>query len=187
MLLILFAGLCYRLLPSGLAGSWYNLMLVVSESIVVIFVLIRRSTTNITAHPGQWMIAVGGTLAPTLVEGRGAPFWPEVGLETMMAGTLLQLGAKLSLRRSFGIVAADRGVRIGGPYGVIRHPMYLGYMITHIGFFLSMPTLWNLAIYALAWALLLTRILQEERLLMDNPDYRNYASRVRYRLVPGVF
>ncbi len=187
MLVILFVGLCYRLLPSGLAGSWYNLMLVVSESIVVVFVLIRRPTQKITAHPGQWAIAVGGTLAPTLVESRGQPFWPETGLEMMVVGTLLHVGAKLSLRRSFGIVAADRGVRVGGPYAVIRHPMYLGYMITHIGFFLSMPTMWNLAVYSLAWALILTRILQEERLLMDNPDYRRYAARVRYRLVPGVF
>jgi protein-S-isoprenylcysteine O-methyltransferase Ste14 len=187
LLVILFAGLCLRLLPSGLAGNWYNLMLVVSEAIVVVFVLIRRPTNNITVHPGLWAVAAGGTMAPMLVEGRSERFWPELGLETMIVGTLLQVGAKLALRRSFGIVAADRGVKFGGPYAIVRHPMYLGYMITHVGFFLSVPSAWNLSVYALTWTLLIARIVQEERLLMRNDAYRAYAARVRYRLIPGLF
>ena len=71
-----------------------------------------------------------------------------------MAGLLLHLGAKLSLRRSFGIVAADRGIKIEGPYRLVRHPMYLGYMLVHLALLLAGPLWWNATIFALTWILL---------------------------------
>src|ERR1700682_5194874 len=46
------------------------------------------------------------------------------------AGVLLQIYAKLTLRRSFGIIAANRGVMTSGPYRVVRHPMYAAYLLS---------------------------------------------------------
>jgi protein-S-isoprenylcysteine O-methyltransferase Ste14 len=65
--------------------------------------------------------------------------------------------------------------------------MYAGYMMTHAGFLLIMPTLWNLGVYVVTWALLILRIFAEEKLLSQDPVYRDYAAQVRYRLLPGVF
>jgi len=99
----------------------------------------------------------------------------------------LQVAAKLILGRSFGIIPANRGVRVVGPYRFIRHPMYAGYTRTHMGFLLVMPSATNAALYALAFSFQVSRIFREERVLFADPGYRAFAERVPYRLVPGLF
>ena len=91
------------------------------------------------------------------------------------------------MRRSFGVVAANRGVKASGPYAFVRHPMYAGYALTHIGFLLAGPALWNLAIYGATLAIAVRRILAEERVLMADPAYRALAEKTRYRLLPFIF
>ena len=104
-----------------------------------------------------------------------------------VAGVLLQIYAKWSLRRSFGLLPANRGVVVVGPYRVIRHPMYLGYLVTDIGFLAANFGVRNLAIVVAQWALQAVRIVKEERLLSKDATYRDYMSRVRYRLIRGLF
>ena len=85
------------------------------------------------------------------------------------------------------MVPADRGIKRGGPYQLVRHPIYAGYLISEIGFLLLHPTLWNLSTYSLALVLQIVRILAEERFLAQNADYREYMQTVRYRLIPRIF
>jgi protein-S-isoprenylcysteine O-methyltransferase Ste14 len=85
------------------------------------------------------------------------------------------------------IVPVDRGIKTLGLYAFVRHPMYLGYMVAHVGFLLGEPSLWNASVYAITWALLVGRIFFEERFLSLSPDYRAYCTKVRYRLIPGLF
>jgi protein-S-isoprenylcysteine O-methyltransferase Ste14 len=63
----------------------------------------------------------------------------------------------------------------------------MGYVMLHVGFFLLNPTLWNFFIFAALYSIKIPRILAEERLLRLDADYSNYMSRVRYRLIPGLF
>src|SRR3712207_5654835 len=105
----------------------------------------------------------------------------------MLAGFMLQIAAKMTLRRSFGVVAANRGVKVGGPYRVIRHPMYAGYLLTQIGFLLTNPSVWNASIYAIALGFQISRILAEERVLSRDASYRAFTAAVPYRLAPGIF
>ena len=69
----------------------------------------------------------------------------------------------------------------------MRHPIYLGYLITHTGFLLANPAGWNLFALAAADVALMLRAVREERTLMQDEAYRRYAERVRWRVVPGVF
>ena len=105
----------------------------------------------------------------------------------MLAGFAAQIAAKLTLRRSFGIVAANRRIKVGGPYRIIRHPMYAGYLLTHVGFLLFNPSLWNSRIYLIGFGFQLVRILAEERVLFQDTAYRVFAAQTRYRLLRGVF
>jgi protein-S-isoprenylcysteine O-methyltransferase Ste14 len=105
----------------------------------------------------------------------------------ILSGLLIQISAKIVLWRSFGIVAAVREIKVSGPYRFVRHPMYAGYTIVHVGFLLAFPSLWNLAVYASALLVQIARLLREEQLLNRDQHYREFASRVRYRLLPGVF
>jgi protein-S-isoprenylcysteine O-methyltransferase Ste14 len=184
----LYAWLCSRLLPKAFPPQhFYPLMLLFSEGMILLFLVIRRGTEKISVDPRDWIVAFGCTVLPLLVVNEETVFVPRVGAAVMLIGFILQVGAKLNLRRRFGIVPADRGLQTLGLYAVVRHPMYLGYMITHIGFLLAAPAAWNATVYAIAWPLFIGRIFLEERFLSANPDYRAYCANVRYRLVPGLF
>ena len=184
----LYAWLCYRLLPKAVPPQhFYPLMLLLSEGMILLFLLIRRSTEKISLDPRDWIIAFGCTVLPLLVVNGETVFAPQAGAAVMLIGFIVQVGAKLNLRRRFGIVPADRGLQTLGLYAVVRHPMYLGYMITHIGFLLAAPAVWNGTVYAIAWPLFIGRVFLEERFLSANPDYRAYCATVRYRLISGLF
>ncbi|WP_440641472.1 methyltransferase family protein [Bradyrhizobium sp. PUT101] len=75
-----------------------------------------------------------------------------------------------------------------GPYAHVRHPMYSGMVLFFAGVPLLLGSWWGLAMMPLFIALLAVRIPIEERTLRDGlPGYTDYAARVRYRLVPGVW
>ena len=184
------ALLAARLVPAAMATAALPiLLLLISESVVVLFILLRRRTRDISRRPADWLVGLAGTLLPLLaIAPEGAPIAPVAACVTLMlAGFLLQLSAKLTLRRSFGVVAANRGVKASGPYRLVRHPMYAGYALTHVGFLLAGPNLWNLAIYGGTLAIQISRILAEERVLNEDAAYRALAAKVRHRLLPFVF
>jgi protein-S-isoprenylcysteine O-methyltransferase Ste14 len=61
------------------------------------------------------------------------------------ASIFIVVCGKLSLGRSFGLAPANRGV-VSTTYRFARHPIYLGYLITHLGFLVANPTGWNFAV-----------------------------------------
>ncbi|OJU09592.1 MAG: hypothetical protein BGN86_13510 [Caulobacterales bacterium 68-7] len=187
VLVLLFAGLVVRMVPS-LDTHPINALALIADGLVVAFVLVRRRTDNVTTHAGDWMIALAASLLPLLIKPGGSEIAPQVVAGALMfVGLLITLWAKLSLRRSFGIAAANRGVVETGPYRLVRHPMYAGYVVVHIGFMLANPLLWNLAILVAAFMCQIVRIFAEERLLSQDPVYAAMMQRVKFRLLPGVF
>jgi protein-S-isoprenylcysteine O-methyltransferase Ste14 len=189
--LTLFTYFVWRLMPAGHnAPSLVNILLMVSEGLVLILFLIRRPATLLSMRRSDWMLAMAGTLLPMSVQPASSPsgFMPQVvSLFLMICGLMIQIHAKYSLGRSMGMVAANRGVKQSGPYQFVRHPMYAGYFLTQVGFFLVYPTAWNLAVYAATASVQIFRLLAEERLLAQTTDYRDYMYSVRFRLVPGLF
>jgi protein-S-isoprenylcysteine O-methyltransferase Ste14 len=173
-----------------LSENPYGPLLVLSESAVVLFVLIRRPTANISVRSGDWYLAITATFAPLLIAPVGAtpaPAMIMVGKLLVFLGIIVQAWAKLVLRRSFGIAPANRGVKVGGPYRFVRHPMYAGYLATHVGLLMLLFSPLNAVIYAIGWWAQIKRLLAEEWLLSEDSTYRNYAHNVRWRLIPGIF
>lgn len=168
-----------------------TLLIVLSEALPFLFVILRAPSATLSQQPVDWAVAVTATTTPLIVQvvpNAGGPVGPEeLAYGVMLFGLCVQVASKAVLGRGFGIVAANRGVRQVGPYRLVRHPMYAGYTLTHIGFLLAMPTLLNASVYALAFILQIVRIAREERVLMKDPVYVAFASRVRYRLLPGVY
>jgi protein-S-isoprenylcysteine O-methyltransferase Ste14 len=103
-----------------------------------------------------------------------------VGLSIVIAG-------KVTLGRSFGIVPANRGIVARGPYLIVRHPIYIGYLVTHLAFLAAHPTRVNIAIAIAADTALVLRALFEERVLVRDEAYRAYCGRVGWHFVPGIF
>jgi protein-S-isoprenylcysteine O-methyltransferase Ste14 len=164
-------------------------LLVISESLGVFLILTRRSATILSTHPLDWALSLIAVNAPLLAAPAGAStFMPsQIATTLMLTGMIIQISAKAVLWRSYGLVPANRGIKTGGPYRLVRHPMYAGYTLTHVGFLLGFPSLQNSLLYLTAFSIAVARLIREELILNEDPRYRNYAARVRYRLLPGVF
>jgi protein-S-isoprenylcysteine O-methyltransferase Ste14 len=190
IVLLLYAGLVARLIPlDGEQWTMTNLLLLPSEGMVVFFMLFRRRAARISLRWENWLLALSATVAPMLVRPSigAAIVWPLLGAGLLAMGTIIQVHAKLSLGRSFGCVPANRGIKLTGPYRLVRHPMYAGYLLGHVAFLLVNFTVWNAVVYAACYALQIPRLLSEEQLLAEDPQYRAYQANVRYRLIPGIF
>lgn len=87
-------------------------------------------------------------------------------------------------------VQAERGHHVisSGPYGFVRHPMYSGAVLFMVGISLLLGSWWGMAISPIFAVFFGVRSRIEERTLTAGlPDYADYAARVRYRLVPGLW
>jgi protein-S-isoprenylcysteine O-methyltransferase Ste14 len=87
-------------------------------------------------------------------------------------------------------IQTERGQKVidTGPYAIVRHPLYLGGLIMFIGVPLALGSYWALVPTAIATVVIIVRIVLEERLLREELEgYQEYAARVRYRLIPGVW
>jgi len=75
-----------------------------------------------------------------------------------------------------------------GIYSVVRHPMYAGNVLVNVGLSLLLGSYIAALLAAVPLGLLMARIALEERFLRrELPGYREYATRVRYRLLPGLW
>ena len=79
-------------------------------------------------------------------------------------------------------------VATGGPYRFVRHPGYTGTILTAVATPMLLASWWAFALSVPAASLLILRTILEDRTLQaELPGYLEYARRVRYRLVPGVW
>ena len=75
-----------------------------------------------------------------------------------------------------------------GPYAAVRHPMYAGIILMYLAIPIALGSFWALACFVPVIALIVVRALDEERVLTrDLAGYAEYAQKVRYRVVPGVW
>jgi len=85
-------------------------------------------------------------------------------------------------------VAEGQRVISTGPYAIVRHPMYASGLLYLVGMPLSLGSYWGLAPFVGILPFLIWRLLDEERFLARNlPGYTEYRTKVRYRLIPGIW
>jgi protein-S-isoprenylcysteine O-methyltransferase Ste14 len=195
-----------RLLTVVLAGVWLlfaqahlvhwyrtghanGLGMMVVETVIAVLFIVRREPLTTSRRWGAWAATAIGTfgslaIRPTAdpVAGLGQP-----ALVLQLVGAAVALMSLFAIGRSFGLVAANRGIKTSGPYSFVRHPVYAGYLIVDCGYLLENPSAWNAAVLAVATMGQIARISCEEELLAHDPEYANYRRRVRYRLVPLIY
>ena len=159
------------------------------QTLVVLAYLIRRPARLVTRRPADWLLAFAGTFIGVLFRPEGEHpawgLWAGGGLQ--VAGAAVAATCIITLGRSFGFAAADRGVVTRGPYTVVRHPMYAAYLLLGSGYLLQSLSVRNAVIFVIGTVCNAGRALAEERLLAHNSDYLAYRHRVRRRIVPGVW
>jgi protein-S-isoprenylcysteine O-methyltransferase Ste14 len=167
-------------------GSINMLGLCAVNTVFLAIFITRRDATSISTSPGLWLIAFGGTILPLLMRPNAVGPFTTVGNTIQLVGMLGVIAALLSLRRSFGIVPANRGIRTQGLYNVVRHPLYASELLALGGFAVVSPSLWNVSLWLCDFALQLSRVYAEERFLSEDPSYVRYRSQVKYRLIPLI-
>jgi protein-S-isoprenylcysteine O-methyltransferase Ste14 len=170
-------------------GRITGLLFLLSEGLVVVFTLVRRRSSVVDRSlPAMILTAVSVWGPPLLRPGLDPGVLPDMVTAVLSGmGMLVVIAGKVTLGRSFGLIPANRGVVVRGPYGIVRHPIYLGYVIGHAGFILANPTLRNVMLVVASDLALIARALVEEQVLRGDERYQEYCRHVAWHLVPGVF
>jgi protein-S-isoprenylcysteine O-methyltransferase Ste14 len=146
------------------------------------------------------LVGLGGGLIP-LIAGLEARFGGSasfslpaklLSLAIILAGYALGSYALIENRFFSGMVRiqAERGHQVIsiGPYGWVRHPGYAGALITYLVTPVFLDSPWAFLPVAFMTIVLVIRTGLEDRTLQDQLEgYREYARRVRFRLLPGIW
>jgi protein-S-isoprenylcysteine O-methyltransferase Ste14 len=203
-------------LPAG-TWTWFRGWLFFSVAVaasILISVYLRRVNPDVIAarvnrHNGtkRWDLLLGAIFGlPTMLaipivaaldDGRFHWFhlqwWGCVLGYTLLITGMVGLTWAESVNKFFEPsvrIQTDRGHKVvdSGPYAIVRHPGYVSGFLVFIGMPLSLGSLWALIPAVLACLLLVVRTIWEDRTLRDElTGYREYAQRVRHRLIPGVW
>jgi protein-S-isoprenylcysteine O-methyltransferase Ste14 len=187
---LLWVAACFVHLKAVVAGGGSgSILFLLQISIVAWLFICRRPATRVDSRPWHWLAAIGASFGPFLLQPGGSQISisPAIGFTLQVSGVLLSLVALLWLGKSFGIVAADRGLVTSGPYKLVRHPAYAAYLVSELGFLMLNLSAFNVALLAIVWALQISRVVAEERVLSGDTAYAEYKTRVPKRLIPAVW
>jgi protein-S-isoprenylcysteine O-methyltransferase Ste14 len=170
-------------------GRLTGLLLVAGEALVVVLTVLRRAAIVLDRSWRARIVTILSVCGPLMLRpaphGELLPGWATVAVSSV--GLAIVLTGKLSLGRSFGLMPANRGIVSSGLYRVLRHPIYAGYLLSHVAFLAAHASAWNIIVLATADLGLLVRAVVEERTLALDPAYVQYQRHVRWRVLPGVF
>ena len=99
-----------------------------------------------------------------------------IGQVLLFFGLILQCLGMMSLRRSIGLVPANRGIVTDGLYQFVRHPLYCASTFVLAGYLINHPTEHNVLVFALWFGLQMLRIFNEERFLSAEKPYREFMT-----------
>ena len=170
--------------PAGLA----NAVWVVGAAIMGVMCFARFAPRSTTVNPSTLltsgvMLILPGFMRPT-THSIGA--LAAVGVVLELSGVILTQVARVYMGRSFGVLPANRGIVLKGPFRSMRHPVYFGWLVLSTGFAMCNPSWRNVLIIVATLPFMVWRIDQEEAHLKADPEYRAYMERVRFRLWPGI-
>ncbi len=190
VIIVLFSFMAVRFGSDFLqTGRLTNLLLLVSEMLVVALTVLRRAAATVDRSMRARLLTTLSLLGPPLVKpAQVVPLLsPSITVAASVVGLAIVIAGKVTLGRSFGLMPANRGVVSSGVYRLVRHPIYLGYLITHVAFLFANPSWANVAVLVAADTALLLRAVCEEQTLARDASYREYQQVVRWRVCPGLF
>jgi protein-S-isoprenylcysteine O-methyltransferase Ste14/uncharacterized membrane protein (UPF0127 family) len=187
---ILWGQLVYlSILKWQTGGEPLSLGIIVYNTLLLMMFFTRRESVETSKKFIDWFIPIGTAIASMLFRPIGVSvdvlgYASSIIQVTGITAIILSLG---SLGRSFGIIPANRRVKISGAYSFVRHPLYSSELIFYVGFLLGHPSSRNFILFTLIFLGQLWRAVSEEKLLLKDDKYRKYYATVPYRFIPGVF
>jgi protein-S-isoprenylcysteine O-methyltransferase Ste14 len=179
----------FFLTPTFTIADWIYVL----QHLIVLGIALTRPHPKVSDYSISSSIAVGiAYIYPyaQVIYLRWSPgyvAWPAAGLVLVTLGAGLSLVSLLAMGRLFGVRPALRGLVTRGPYRLVRHPIYLSYVLADIGYNLQEWNSVTLLLVLVGWASLIYRIQAEERLLSQHAEWPAYLALVRYRLFPSIW
>ncbi|MBL6986554.1 MAG: hypothetical protein ISR72_05860 [Methylobacter sp.] len=170
-------------------GSLFSFTIVFINGLILALYFVRREPSALIDFPFAWLISIAATILPFLYRPIQEAFLPDLlvaGYYLQIIGVATIIGSLLSIRGSIGIVPANRGIKIGGLYQLVRHPLYASELLFFSGYVLSNQSLFNFLLLLLSFAMQYSRSRIEENFLINDPDYKLYMTSTRYRFIPGL-
>jgi protein-S-isoprenylcysteine O-methyltransferase Ste14 len=140
-------------------------------------------------------LAFAGAFVLAGLDRRGA--WSDVPVVLVIAGDVLVAAGLAIVARVFrantftsAVIEVERAQQVvtTGPYAIVRHPMYAGAFVMLAGVPLALGSWIAFAAVAILMAVIVWRLLDEERLLVrDLAGYAAYRTTVRWRLIPRIW
>jgi len=168
-------------------GRISSLLFVVFETVIVVVTLMRSMPKEVSISPYEWTIALTATLLTLFLRPATEMHDIPALYIVQLFGITISIMGIFSLNKSFGVVAANRGVKTSGMYRFVRHPVYAGYFLSVSAFCAQNPTRDNLIIMAISLAMQVLRIIAEENFLQRDAAYVEYMKNTRYRLLPYIW
>jgi protein-S-isoprenylcysteine O-methyltransferase Ste14 len=192
--------------------GWLFILVTVGASIVVSLYL-RRANPDVIAgrvnrHRGtkSWdkvcaglIIAAIILIVPIAALDDGRLHWLSMPLWVCVLGYALLIAGIAGLTWAESVnkffeptvrIQTDRGHKVidTGPYAIVRHPGYVSAFLLFIGMPLALGSFWALIPAVFACLVMIVRTVLEDRTLQNElPGYKEYAQRVKFRLIPGVW
>lgn len=133
---------------------------------------------------GYW-VAVVHTFFPLLLLLIDAPTdLSALAILGLIGGLTVAALGLVDLGGSFEIAPANRGVKCDGLYRFVRHPMYLGYLVSFTSICLAQRTLLHFVIWTGYLVVTCVRISLEEAELCKDRDFVSYSKQVKFKLIP---
>jgi protein-S-isoprenylcysteine O-methyltransferase Ste14 len=179
----------FLLTPTFTIADWIYVL----QHLMVLGIALTRPAPKVRDYSIASSIAVGVAYIYPYAQviwlrwSPGDVAWPEAGLVLVILAAGLSLVSLLILGRRFGVRPALRELVRRGPYRIVRHPMYLSYIIADIGYNLQEWNFGTILLVLVGWASLVYRIYAEERVLSQDAGWPAYVASVRYRLLHGVW
>lgn len=184
VLFVLLAVVSYRHFMAS--RSIRSLSILVVNALILTLFLSRSPAQSETPRLSLWLLGLTGTALPMLLRPSDGAGFLHVGAAIQVTGIVMVAAGLLSLRRSFAVVAGNRGIRDGGMYRIVRHPIYVSELVALLGAVVISPTVTNWVLWGCECVLQYARARAEEDFLSSDPVYRAYHARVCYGFIPGL-
>jgi protein-S-isoprenylcysteine O-methyltransferase Ste14 len=182
-------GLLIALVPRFTATDW----IYVAQHVLVLGIALTRHPPRAQDRSPASTVAVVVSYAYPYAQvallrwGTGYVVWPRLGVLLVTVAAGLSLASLLTLGRGFGLRPALRRLATTGPYRLVRHPIYLAYVVADVGYNVTEWARGSVLLMLVGWASLVYRIQAEERVLLQDAAWAEYRASTRYRLIPGVW
>jgi len=167
-----------------------GILVLAFSALMAFLTIIRLPPVNTARGIEPRVTAIAGTFVIfglNFLPVGSAPEWVKfVGLFLTATGLATSIYCISWLGKSFSVMATARKLVTGGPYSIVRHPLYFCENLFMAGAVIAHFSIEGVLLWAVQMALQFRRMYNEERVLRETfSDYEDYAQRVPM-VIPGA-